>query len=237
MFTTLIESRPGHQMHAGETLVSTILHVGLVAAAIVVTAQAGRQDEAVRTENIIFSQPTPETPKPAEEAPAPPKDAVLAPPPPKGFQTLVAPVNIPDKIPDVDLSRAVTNEDDFSGRGVEGGIAKGVAGGTPQNISDQPYFEFQVEKTVMARDGNPVPKYPTLLENAKATGEVLAQFVVDTAGRVESGSARILKSSDALFANAVMNVLPHLRFYAAEVGGHKVRAIVQVPFRFVAPEK
>jgi len=236
MFTTLIESRPGHQVHAGETLVSTILHVGLVAAAIVVTAQAGARERAEAAENIIFSQPTPEAPKPAEQAPAP-KDAVLAPPPPKGFQTLVAPVDIPDKIPDVDLSKTITNEADFSGRGVQGGIAKGVEGGTPQVIGDQPYFEFQVEKPVMARDGNPAPKYPTLLETSKTTGEVLAQFVVDTAGRVEPGSLRILKSSDALFANSVTNVLPRLHFYAAEVGGRKVRAVVQLPFRFVAPDK
>ena len=28
MFTNLIESRPAHEVHAGEALVSTILHVG-----------------------------------------------------------------------------------------------------------------------------------------------------------------------------------------------------------------
>ena len=235
MFTTLIESRPGHEVHAGETLLSTILHVGLVAAAVVVTAQAGKRERAPVAENVIFTQPAPETPKPADPAPPPPKNALVTPPPPKGFQTLIAPVNIPDKIPDVDLSKTVTNEADFSGRGVEGGIAKGVEGGTPQRLDDQPYFEFQVEKPVMARDGNPAPHYPSLLETTKTTGEVLAQFVVDTAGRVEPGSARILKSSDALFANSVLNVLPHLHFYAAEVGGHKVRAVVQIPFRFVAP--
>lgn len=236
MFTTLIESRPANELHAGEALVSTIFHVGLVAAAIVVTAQAGTRERAVAAENIVFTQPTPDTPKPADAAPSP-KDVVLAPPPPKGFQTLVAPISIPDKIPDVDLSKTVTDEADFSGRGVQGGIAKGVEGGTPQVIGDQAYFEFQVEKPVMPRDGNPAPRYPALLETTKTTGEVLAQFVVDTAGRVESGSARILKSSDALFANSVLNVLPHLRFYAAEAGGHKVRAIVQIPFRFIAPEK
>ena len=235
MFTTLIESRPGQEFHAGETVVSTLLHIGLVAAAIAITANVGQRVKEVQAENIIFSQPAPEPP-PTHEAPPPPRDAVLAPPPPKGFQVLVAPVNIPDQIPEVDLSKAVTNEADFSGRGVQGGIAKGVEGGTPV-IRDEPYFEFQVEKPAAARDGNPAPRYPALLESSRVTGEVLAQFVVDTAGRIEAGSGRILKSSDALFANSVMNVLPRLRFYAAEVGGHKVRAVVQIPFRFVAPAK
>ena len=57
MFTTLIESRPGHEVHAGETLLSTILHVGLVAAAVVVTAQAGKRERAPVAENVIFTQP------------------------------------------------------------------------------------------------------------------------------------------------------------------------------------
>ena len=186
MFTTLIESRPGHEVHAGETLVSTILHVGLVAAAIVVTAQAGERRASRRRWRTSSSRSRrPSTPKPVEQAP-PPRDVALAPPPPKGFQTLTAPVNIPDKIPDVDLSKTITNEADFSGRGVEGGIAKGVAGGTPQAISDQPYFEFQVEKPVMARDGNPAPRYPTLLEVHEDHGRSARAVRGGHAGRVET---------------------------------------------------
>jgi protein TonB len=54
----------------------------------------------------------------------------VAPPPPKGFQVLTAPVEIPDVIHEVDLSKKVTDEADFSGKGVVGGTSKGVAGGT-----------------------------------------------------------------------------------------------------------
>ncbi len=234
MFTTLIESRHAHDLHASETFVSTLVHAGLVALAIGLTARAGERDRAAPAETVIFTTPRP--PPPAPSTSPPPRDVVVAPVPPKGFQVLTAPVDIPDRIPDVDLSKAVTNEEDFSGRGTQGGIAKGVEGGTPPPIRNQPYFEFQLEKPVMAREGNLPPRYPSLLESKGVSGEVLAQFVVDTAGHVEPGSARILKSSDALFAGAVLNALPHLRYYAAEVGGHKVRAVVQVPFRFTAPK-
>ena len=106
---------------------------------------------------------------------------------------LTAPINIPDKIPDVDLSKAVTDEKDFSGKGVAGGKANGVVGGVPQN-SDQPYFEFQVEKPALPREGNPNPKYPSMLESSRVEGEVLAQFVVDTSGKADMSTFKVLSS-------------------------------------------
>ena len=76
-------------------------------------------------------------------------EIVVKAPPPKGFQVLRAPVEIPIKIPDIDLSKKVTDEADFSGKGVKGGVAKGVEGGVPQTIdANQTYYEFQVEKPV-----------------------------------------------------------------------------------------
>jgi protein TonB len=153
-------------------------------------------------------------------------------PPPKGFQVLRAPVEIPIKIPDIDLSKKVTDEADFSGKGVKGGIAKGVEGGTPQRLGDQPYFEFQVEKPVMQIPGTATPRYPDALRSSGVEGEVQAQFVVNEDGRAEGGSFKVLKSTNELFSAAVRTALPQMRFYAAEVGGHKVRQLVQQSFQF-----
>ena len=147
---------------------------------------------------------------------------------------LTAPINIPDKIPDVDLSKAVTDEKDFSGKGVAGGKANGVVGGVPTN-SDQPYFEFQVEKPALPREGNPNPKYPSMLENSRVEGEVLAQFVVDTLGKADMGTFKVLSASNELFASSLKSTLPSWKFYPAEAGGHKVKQIVQLPLKFVAP--
>jgi protein TonB len=107
----------------------------------------------------------------------------------------------------------------------------GKAGGPNQ---DQPYFEFQVEKPVLARDGNPHPRYPASLQNRGVNGEVLAQFVVDTTGRADVSTFEVLKSSDEAFTRSVREVLPRLRFYPAEVGGRKVKQLVQQSFLFVA---
>lgn len=234
MFETLVESKPQKPKSLGQTVVSIILHGVIIAAVVAVTANAGRAaKKETRQEDIKFVEAPKNEPPPPEPEPAPPPpDVVAAPPPPKGFQVLTAPIDIPDKIPDVDLSKAVTNEEDFSGKGVAGGVAKGVVGGTPQPNNDQPYFEFQVEKPVLPREGNPTPKFPEILRSANVTGEVVAQFVVDTTGHAQMNTFKALSSSHELFTAAVRNVLPSMRFYPAETGGRKVKQLVQQAFKF-----
>jgi protein TonB len=61
---------------------------------------------------------------------------------------------------------------------------------------------------------------------------VLAQFVVDTTGRAETNTFKVLKSDHDQFTQAVRNALPGMRFYPAEVGGRKVKQLVQQPFVF-----
>lgn len=237
MFNNLIESKRKREANAGGTVASVVAHVALIALAVWITAQAGTavaKEKVQEDVNFVKVEKKPPPPEP-EKPPPPPPDVVVKPPPPKGFQTLKAPINIPDKIPDVDLSKAVTNEADFSGKGVEGGVAKGVAGGKGPVNQDQPYFEFQVEKPVLAREGNPAPQYPSMLESARVEGQVLVQFVVDTTGHAEMNTFKVLKSSNDLFSSAVKRVLPKMQFYPAEVGGHKVRQLVQMPFGFKVP--
>ena len=234
MFNNLLESQAKTQRSVTGSLTSFVLHVALVAAAVFGTINAGQAEEEETVEEVKFVETKPDEPPPPEpdQPPPPPPDVTVAPPPPKGFQVLTAPVEIPDVIPDIDLSKKVTDEADFSGKGVAGGVAKGVEGGTGPVTTDQPYFEFQVEKPVLQAPGSGQPRYPEMLKSGGIEGEVLAQFVVDTAGRVESGSFKVLKSSHDLFTVAVRNALPQMRFYPAEVGGRKVKQLVQQPFTF-----
>lgn len=233
MFSNLVESKKKRQRSVGGTLASALLHVGLIAGAVYATAHAAVEFEKPRQEKVDFVEvKKDEPPPPKEEAPPPPPDVVAAPPPPKGFQVLTAPVEIPDVLPDIDLSKKMTDEADFSGKGVAGGTSKGVEGGKAPVVSDQPFFEFQVEKPVTALPGSANPRYPDILRQAGVEGEVLAQFVVDTMGRAEVRTFKVLKSSHDLFGTAVKNALPGMRFIPAEVGGRKVRQLVQQPFSF-----
>lgn len=236
MFDNLLESNAKRERRTGGTIVSFVIHTILIAAASYGTMQAKQELEKPKAEKVEFVEvkKADEPPPPEPERAPPPPDAVAAPPIAKGFQVLTAPIEIPDVLPEIDLSKSVTNEDDFSGKGVAGGISKGVVGGiVPDKVdAGQTYFEFQVEKQVTPASGNPVPRYPDMLRSANIEGEVIAQFVVGQDGKAEMGTFKVLKSSHDQFTEAVKNVLPRMRFLPAEVGGQKVKQLVQMPFVF-----
>ncbi len=233
MFNQLLESRAQKQKLAGGTAFSIILHTVLIAGAVYATATAGVKEEK-KAEKIQFveikKEPVPEKPKEA-----PPPEKVVVAPPPKGFQVLRAPLKIDIKIPEIDLSKAVTNESDFTGKGVKGGVGTGVVGGTGPVTTDQTYFEFQVERPASMLDDSPKPKYPAVLESSGIAGEVQAQFVVSSSGKADMSSFKVLKSTNELFTQAVKNVLPRMRFSPAQIGGKPVNQLVQQSFQFAVP--
>jgi len=234
MFNNLVESQAKTQKRLGGSITSILLHTAVVVGLIIVTKESGLVAEKTKEEKVDFVEVKKDEPKPPEpEKAPPPPDAVAAPPPPKGFQVLTAPIDIPNVIPDIDLSKKVTDEADFTGKGVAGGIAKGVEGGKgPIPQGDQPYFDFQVEKMVVMAPGASGPAYPDMLRSAGIEGTVLAQFVVDTTGRADMSTFKVLKSENDLFSNSVKNALQRMRFLPAEVGGRKVKQLVQQPFQF-----
>lgn len=233
MFNNLVESKAKKQKKFGGSFFSVVFHSVVVAALVVVTANAGLKNEKTKQEKVDFVEVKKDEPKPPEpEKPPPPPDQVAAPPPPKGFQVLSAPIEIPNIIPDIDLSKKATDEADFSGKGVAGGTSKGVEGGKLPPQGDQPYFDFQVEKPVVMAPGAAGPTYPDMLRSAGIEGSVLAQFVVDTTGRAEMNTFKVLKSDNDLFSTSVKNALQRMKFLPAEVGGRRVKQLVQQPFQF-----
>ena len=265
MMMRLLESKKTKKKgrSAGGTISSVILHVVVIFLAVFATARAGARPERTKAEKVNFvamkkeppappkkePPPPPKKPEPPKpKTPEPPKLKVVeapkveAPAPPKGFQVVPPPVSIPTKIPTIDLSKAVTNENDFSGKGVAGGSSKGVEGGTGKEgdtgksagvkaEEHGPYMEFQVEKPV-EKIGGEAPEYPPALKDQGVEGTVLAQFVVNESGRYEPGTLKILNSSNSAFTAAVKDALPRMRFSAAQIGGRKVQQLVQMPFQF-----
>ncbi len=234
MFNNLLESKAKKQRSVGWNLTSAAIVSILIGASAYATAQAAIENDKPREEKIQFAEVKPEEPPPPKEEPPPPPppDVVAAPPPPKGFQVLTAPVEIPDIIPEIDLSKKITDEADFSGKGAAGGTSKGVAGGVAQAAnSDQPYFEFQVEKPA-DKISCPNVVYPDILRSANVSGQVIAQFVVDQSGKAEMNTFKALESDHELFTASVKRILSGCRFIPAETGGRQVKQLVQLPFQF-----
>ena len=222
MFNNLLESKPQKQRSTSSTVMSLVLHTVLIALAVKAPLQATQEKEKIE-EKVSFVEVKKDEPPPPKP---PPQEA---PPPPQSFQVLTAPVNIPNVLPDIDLTAKLTNESDFSGKGVQSAKA---STGPAKPEGDQPYFEFMVEKPVTEASNTQRPRYPDILKSAGVEGEVLAQFVVDTTGHVEINTFKVLKTSHELFAASVRSALPGMRFIPAEVGQKRVRQLVQQPFVF-----
>ena len=97
------------------------------------------------------------------------------------------------------------------------------------------FLSFQVDKPAVQVHGSGPVHYPDSLKIAKVEGEVVAEFVVDTLGLADITSLRILRSTHPLFAAAVRDALPQMRFTPAELHGAKVRELLQRPFVFSLP--
>jgi len=93
------------------------------------------------------------------------------------------------------------------------------------------YLESEVTQVQTLPQG-PVPRYPADLRQQNIEGGVVAQFVVDSTGRVVRGSFRVVYSTNMLFTDAVRAVIYDMRFRPAEIRGRKVNQLVQQPFTF-----
>lgn len=80
----------------------------------------------------------------------------------------------------------------------------------------------------------PGVRYPLSLFASGVSGDVMAEFVVDTAGRIEAGTLAFVCSAHPLFSEAVSEGLEHARYSPALKGGIAVRQIVHQPFAFAA---
>jgi len=91
---------------------------------------------------------------------------------------------------------------------------------------------FKSWSVVRAARGNTPPRYPEQMRARQTDGAVLTSFIVDTAGRIDANSIRVLESTSDLFSGAVRAALPSMRFVSAEIDGRKVKQLVQLPFVF-----
>jgi TonB family protein len=94
----------------------------------------------------------------------------------------------------------------------------------------------QVSKVAALLPGSAKPDYPDALRASGVQGEAVASFIVDSNGRVDPSSFSVTRADNALFAAAVRQALPRLRFLPAELDGRPVSQRVEMRFNFTAPK-
>jgi TonB family protein len=101
----------------------------------------------------------------------------------------------------------------------------------PAQGGDRIYLELDVQKPVtVAYYLQPI--YPRELRKDNVEGEVVVEFVVDTTGRAEMDTFKVLRSSNWAFTQSARAAVMGMRFHPAELLGHKVRQRVRQPFTF-----
>lgn len=78
----------------------------------------------------------------------------------------------------------------------------------------------------------PPPVYPPALRDAGIEGTVMVRLVVDTLGRPEPGTLRVLHSDHPGLVAPAIRSLRMARFRPARMSGRAVRVLVEVPVRF-----
>ena len=231
MFENLVESKQKSKRTVGQTALSLLIHGLIIVGAVKATQGVAEtiKNRPVDT-TMVFLKP-PEPPKPPPEQP-PPDVVVAANPPPKGFQTVVAPTDIPKDIPPIDLNEKPFDPKDFTGKGVEGGIATGIVGGTgPVPVSGEVFLEAQLDDPVQPIS-IPTPRYPPVLQSAGIAGAVDLQYVVDTTGHAEPNSFKVLKTTHPAFAEPAKEAIAKGVFKPAKFKGQAVRQLVQQRISF-----
>jgi TonB family protein len=92
--------------------------------------------------------------------------------------------------------------------------------------------EIEVDSTVVRDPTSAAPEYPPLLLAAGVAGEVIARYVVDTLGTVDTLTYTVIESSRQEFVEAVRRALPGMRFRPAMQQGRLVRQWVEQVFHF-----
>ena len=230
MLNVLLESKAVRTKRMGGTLTSVLVHGAIIAGVIAL---------GVRPRSIDARMPDFPKEGPFYVPVAPRPDA------PKGHSTRsnadhpIAPAPAPmpriddisPGIPPIDVTAPpITDATEF-GRGVStpnGGTDRRGVGGPLEGVLEERY----VDRSPRILGTPPLPVFPAALRERGAHGRVSVQFVVDTLGRAEMSGLRVVEESDPLFAQSVRAVLPRYRFSPGEVGGQKVRTLVQLPFDF-----
>jgi len=223
MFDRLIESRAQTQNAGGSTVMSVAAHAAIIAAAVVATSQLPPArvlvPEIVRP---VYFPPQASIPS----APASPNGGGQPLPIPT-FQAFIPPA-IDVKPIGLDLGPIVSKPVDLP----TGSFGRADAGDSHGGEQSGAFNAAQVEKQVSLISGSGAPVYPESLRSAGIEGEVVAVFVVGIDGRAETDSVRFVRSANVLFQDAVRAALGRMRFVPAEIGGRRVRQLVQMPFVF-----
>jgi protein TonB len=203
-FVSLGWTPESHVQRRGATLtVSIVVHVILIAVCIVVPLlmddMVPEPADAVRAFFVEPAAVLPPPPPPPPPAPGP-KAPAVKPPAPVQDAKFVAPIDIPQALPEPEASFDAFGIEGGVAGGVEGGVPGGVVGGVVGGLPTAPAAPPRVRVGGMINapklTNKVAPVYPELARSARVGGVVILEAVVGTNGHVQS--VRVLRGHPLL---------------------------------------
>jgi TonB family protein len=97
---------------------------------------------------------------------------------------------------------------------------------------DHALTELQVDSVVVRDPSSAAPEYPRVLLQQGIEGAAQMIYVVDSTGRIDTTTIRVVTRTHEEFVTAVRQAMPEMRFRPAIQQGQPVRQLVQQIFRF-----
>jgi TonB family protein len=228
MFQSLIASQPTAIGGAHRYLVALGIHGALALAAV---SSAGTSGAAVASRSfklpiaVALPRPVPPSAPPASREQRLAERSV----PPTGAEA----IRVPEIDPLVLSTRMPTIAPLLESSAGVPAASPGYAdlGGGALPITSGPLDPAVVDDPVNVVH-QPLPHYPPALARASIAGRVELEYVVDTMGKVESGSLRTLRSTHPEFEAAARASVLAARFEPARLRGRLVRQLVRQTLTF-----
>lgn len=231
MFGVLIESRAKRQRRTGGVALSVAVHMAVISAVAARTVGGTATHEKIKPTDVVWVQPPPPVAHVVDETGMVPRSA-------SKVSNIVIhhidiPTIVPTSLPPIQASSFGPADSVVIGGSSSGTSVYDAIGGAGMFAPDRhDANEWDAREVYMHVLTPAKPRYPESLRSASIDGRVLVEFLVDTTGRVDMKSIRVISSTHDLFTKAVIDALPAFRFKPAELNGHHIAARAQMPFEF-----
>ena len=131
-----------------------------------------------------------------------------------------------------DVPRPSVEDDVALPEKVEAGEEKKPAESQLPEEMTKAFSDIEVDSAASRDPESEGPVYPPTLMAKGIEGSVLATFIVDITGRPDLETYIPLEATDPLFAKAVRDALPRMKFRPAKINDKPVRQLVEQRFMF-----
>jgi TonB family protein len=205
-------------------LSSLAVHGVTVGAFVLLTLPHSAPATTPRTIDLRPILPAPPGPVQPDPAPAPgPIDRLVIIP-------VIPPVDAPTGIPPIpETALDWTSIDQTREREIAFGA------GQPSGLGAEPgaMFEHAVVDEPPVLLSSPRLEYPRHLLDAGIDGTVMIEVVIDTLGRAERETIRVVWSPHAALSASARDVIARALYRPGRLGGQRVRVLVQLPVVFI----